>query len=257
MTDRPLNATVASRQDLNARLAVVSIAPDGWELPAFEPGQYTTLGLTDPQHDGKLVARVFSIASAPGTGALEFYIQLVKEGTFTTLLWPHVVGDKLWLSPRVAGQFTLDGVPPGKDLVFVSTGTGLAPFMSMLRRYRGQGRWRRCLLAHGARTVDELGYRAELQDLARSDATFVYAPMLTREPERPGGWSGLRGRVQTLLADGLYERLAGSPLDPARCHVFLCGNPEMVDDFEQRLLPLGFTPHTAAKPGNIHFERYW
>jgi ferredoxin/flavodoxin---NADP+ reductase len=255
MSDQELNATVVHRQDPNERLAIVRVQPDGWALPDFEPGQYAALGLPDPTA-GKLIKRVYSIASAPGRPWLEFYLQLVKEGALTPLLWPHHPGDRIFLSPRITGRFTLADVPPGKDLVMVATGTGLAPFLSMLRYYRGKGRWRRCIVVHGARTEVELAYREELEAAAREDESICFIPCVTREPAG-SPYAGPRGRVQTVLEGDAWERLAGAPLDPAHCHVFLCGNPAMIDDMEARLAPRGFKAHTSASPGNLHFERYW
>ena len=230
------------------------VEPRGWTLPPFEPGQWATLGLPDPEGEGKFLKRVYSIASAPGQPHLEFYIQLVKEGGFTSRLWHLHPGDELWVAPNIAGFFTLEPVPAGADLALISTGTGLAPFVSMLR-HCPPGRWRRCVVAHGARCVAELGYRDEI--VARAAAgDVVYLPLVTREP--PGsGWTGRRGRVQSLLEGEEWARATGAPLDPATWHVFLCGNPEMIDDIDARLKARGFTHHRRTQPGNLHFERYW
>jgi ferredoxin--NADP+ reductase len=138
----------------------------------------------------------------------------------------------------------------------VSTGTGVAPFMSMLRTYRGQNRWRRFVLINGVRVAADLGYRAELEQITREDPTVIYVPLATREPEG-GSWTGLRGRVQTALEPATYQRLAGAPLDPAHCHVFLCGNPQMIDDVELLLGQRGFVTDSRTGRGNVHFERYW
>lgn len=259
-----LNAVVTHRSDLTDRLAIVRVEPQGWNLPHFVPGQWATLGLPDPAGPGKFLKRVFSIASAPGLPYLEFYIQLVKEGEFTTRLWPHHPGDAIWLSPTLAGFFTLDSVPAGCDLALIATGTGLAPFMSMLRAHLAlpgpaaapAQRWRRCVLAHGARCADELGYRDELAALAAADSRFTYLPLVTREPEG-SRWSGLRGRVQTLLEGDAWKARTGVPLEPSSWHVFLCGNPAMIDDIDARLTARGFRHHSNKSPGNLHFERYW
>ncbi len=280
-----LNATVVSRRDPSERLAIVSVRPDGWELPVFEPGQFATLGLPDPE-GGAPRKRVYSIASAPGQPALEFYVQLVKEGSFTTLLWPHQPGDRIHLSPTIAGRFTLQSVPRGADLLLVGTGTGIAPFVSMLRHHAGRGRWRRCIIAHGARSEAELGYRAELETLAAADPSVIFLPVVSRAPA--GTWGGLTGRVQTLLDDTLWSGPTGAdqtgadrpgaaadsarascssvstwppgeatPLDPSRCHVFLCGNPAMIDDMDALLSARGFRHNKPDAPGNLHFERWW
>lgn len=255
MADETLNATVILRRDLTDRLAVVRVAPQGWELPAFEPGQAATLGLPDPEGAGKFLRRVYSATSAPGTDHLEFYIQLVKEGDFTRRLWHQQEGDPIWLSHRLVGALTLHGVPEGSDLVLVGSGTGLAPYLSMLRAYRGTGRWRRCVIVHGARTQAELGYRSELEHWCHEDESLAYVPTLTREPD--AGWDGARGRMQQILLDGQLERRAGLALDPQCCHVFLCGHPQMIDEVEGLLLPRGFRLHSKQTPGNLHFERWW
>jgi ferredoxin--NADP+ reductase len=256
--DPVLNAVVSHREDLTERLAIVRVEPAGWTLPQFEPGQWATLGLPDPEGEGRFLKRVYSIASEPGRPHLEFYIQLVKEGEFTTRLWHLHPGDRLWVAPNIAGFFTLEPVPAGADLALVATGTGLAPFVSMLRHARrtGSRRWRRCVVVHGARNVSELGYRDELTAHAAGDSRLTYLPLVTREPEG-SGWTGRRGRVQSLLEEDAWVRAIGAPLDTASWHVFLCGNPEMIDDVDARLKALGFTHHRRTQPGNLHFERYW
>jgi ferredoxin--NADP+ reductase len=252
-----LNAVVSHREDLNERLAIVRVEPRGWTLPAFEPGQWATLGLPDPEGQGKFLKRVYSIASPPGLPHLEFYIQLIKEGGFTTRVWHLQPGDALWLAPNIAGFFTLEPVPAGADVALIATGTGLAPFVSMLRHAERTGRrpWHRCVVAHGARDVAELGYRDELTARAAA-GDVVYLPLVTREP--PGSaWTGRRGRVQSLFEDDSWLSTCGAPLDPSCWHVFLCGNPEMIDDIDARLKARGFSHHRRSAPGNLHFERYW
>lgn len=253
MADETLNATVVARIDLSDRIAIVRVAPRGWELPRHEPGQHATLGLPDPAAPAKLLRRVYSIASAPGADHFEFCLQLVKEGPLTTRLWPLVTGDALHLSPKVGGAFTLAGVPEGAELVLLASGTGLAPYLSMLRAFRGTGRWRRCVLVHGARHAAELGWQAELRHWAAEDGDLVYLPLVTREAD----WDGARGRIQALLASGELERRAGLELDPARCHVFLCGHPGLIDDTETLLVPRGFRQWKPEGGGSLHFERWW
>ena len=231
------------------------VQPDGWELPAFEPGQFATLGLPDPA-GGKPLKRVYSIASAPGEPSLEFYLQLVKEGAFTSVLWPHHPGDRVHLAPAIHGRFTLAGVPEDHDLVLIGTGTGIAPFLSMVRHYAGRRRWRRCAIVHGARSIDELGYREELHALSRDDPSIAFVPVVSREPEG-SGWPGLRGRVQALLETDAFPARAGMPLDPERCHVFLCGNPAMIDDLDARLAARGFRHDRPEAPGTMHYEKWW
>ncbi|MEX2215942.1 MAG: FAD-binding oxidoreductase [Phycisphaeraceae bacterium] len=129
------NARLIARSDLNADLCIVRIAPDSGQVPAFEPGQFATLGL--PESDeapGRLVRRPYSIASSPDArDHIELLLARVKEGHFTSRFWPLRPGSPIWLDPHIHGRFTLAAVPPDADLVMVATGTGIAPFMSMLR----------------------------------------------------------------------------------------------------------------------------
>ena len=268
------NATLTDRQNINDELCIVRISPDSEQVPLFEPGQFITLGLpkdptdvpanapsrgdTDKPQRPRLVRRAFSIASsALVRDHIELYLVLVKEGRFTPMLWAlRTPGGRVWMDNQAKGTFTLEGVPEGKDLVMVATGTGLAPFMSMLRTYRGTGMWRRYVIIHGVRLASDLGYHQELEQISREDPSVIYLPTVTREPQG-SSWTGLRGRVQSVLAPDTYLPHVGAPLDPRDCHVFLCGNPEMITSAEETLMGRGFLLQTKDRPGNLHFERYW
>ncbi len=275
------NATLVARRDFNPELSTFRVAFSDGPVPDFKPGQYCTIGRYP--HDAtiqeqatareaklaaagkpvtaykaKLVRRAYSIASPPSdTQALDLFIVRVDGGQLTPLLFELQPGDPLFVDPRLRGTFTLDGVPDGKDLVFVGTGTGLAPFLSMYHQFKGTGRWRRVVLIHGCRYAADLGYGDDLARLAEADPTLTYLPAVTREPE-DGPWTGLRGRVPTLLTADRYPQLTDTPLDPAQCHVFLCGNPAMIDQVSADLSQRGFVIKDREHPdGNVHFERYW
>jgi ferredoxin--NADP+ reductase len=262
MDHDPTNATLVLREDLTEALSIVRVKPDEGAAPDFVPGQFVRLGLPRPRPAGgtgrvRYTRRAYSIGSSPlEKGHLEFFVVLIEEGELTPKLWNINVGDRLWMDNAAKGEFNIDLAPPAKDLVMVSSGTGIAPFLSMLRTFRGQGRWRRFVLINGVRLARDLGYRDELEAVAREDPTVTYIPLASREPEG-SDWTGLRGRVQAALETGTYERLVGAPLDPRECHVFLCGNPQMIDDVEALLVAHGFETDQRDRPGNIHFERYW
>ena len=265
----PRNATLLERHDLSEALSIVRVRPDSGHVPDFTPGQFITLGLPKAvsaeaaavrrRRPGQvaMTRRAYSIASSPTqTEYLELFVVLIESGRLTPRLWDLDVGDRLWMDSHVKGEFTLDPVPAGKDLVMISTGTGIAPFVSMLRTYRDAGRWRRLVLVNGVRRAGDLGFRGELEATAREDPTVCYVPIVSR-PAEDESWTGLRGRVGVLLDEGMCERHAGVALDPETCHVLLCGNPDMIEDMEARLQQRGFRTHSAAAPGQIHFERYW
>jgi ferredoxin--NADP+ reductase len=273
MSEDPLNATVIEREDINDELAIVRIRPDGWEIEPYKPGQFTTLGLPrqeDPDEQPKadsprarrgrgprLIRRAYSIASSPNNlDYLEFYLVLVQGGKLTPKLWGSDQGDRVFMDPRIKGEFTLDNVPRGKDLIMVATGTGLAPYVSMYRTYRGTGLWNRLTMVHGVRYLQDLGYREELEQAAKEDDSFFYIPTVSRA-EDGEDVPGLRGRVTTAMDPKNYEKITGGKIDPETCHVFLCGNPAMITEQQETLEAKGFVTATRKQPGNIHFERYW
>ncbi len=254
-----LNATLAGRVDLCDDLCLLRIRPDGG-VPAFVPGQFIRLGLLDHDPSGAptqtLVKRAYSIASSPtDREGLEVYVVKVREGRLTPEVWDLGVGARLWVDPKVQGDFTLQEVPPQSDLLMVATGTGISPYVSMLRTYAAAPTWRRFTVVHGARRIVDLGFREELEALARRYPHVRYVPIVSRDPDAP--WSGLRGRVLQMLEPAAYEGLTGAPLDPATTHVFLCGNPEMVRSAREVLEPRGFVLQTKRRPGSLHMERYW
>lgn len=272
MSDDVLNATVIDRQDLTDDLAIVRVSPDSGQVGPFEPGQFCVLGLPrrDPPNPAvpvvegqkprtRLTRRAYSIASsARSRDHYELYLVLVPQGKLTPQLWNMSRGDRVWLDPQAAGHFTLGPIKAEKNLVMISTGTGVAPFMSMLRTYRHDQprRWRRAVLINGVRCQADLGYRTELEAIAREDPSVFYLPSVSREPEG-SGWRGLRGRVQTALDPQTYQRLVGVPLDPRDTEVLLCGNPNMIEEVQQLLEGREFVTDKPGTPGNIHFERYW
>jgi ferredoxin--NADP+ reductase len=273
------NATLIERRDASDTHAILRIRPDAQPLPAFEPGQFVSLGLARARHDDRrlealssgllapprvpiarrrvrIVRRAYSIASSPHErDVYELFVALVPGGRLTPDLWSLAPGARCWVSPEVHGNFTLDELPHGRDLLLVATGTGVAPFVSMLRTYGAGERWRHVALVHGARRAFDLGYRRELEERAERDPRVTYLPALSREPDE--NWRGLRGRVQVALESELFRARAGFALDPEHCHALLCGNPAMIADVCDHLKARGFTHDAPRERGNIHFERYW
>lgn len=270
------NATLVQRINLHEDLARFFIKYNDHEVPEFEPGQFATLGLPDPTpvdpnspaarsgRGPKLIRRAYSVASAATQkDTLEFYIVRVDDGRLTNPLWSLTEGDTLFMNPRLGGHFTLEGVPapgdgkPAKHVITVGTGTGLAPFRSMYLTYRDRSRWNEFVLLDGCRVARDLGYREELEAFAHTDPHFTYLPTVTREPA-DSDYDGYRGRVTDLLTPEAFESAAGFTLSPETCHVFLCGNPQMIDQVEADLVERGFVVQDRKHPdGNLHFERYW
>ncbi len=266
---RPYNATLIGREEVNPQLLVVRVQPDG-PLFEFKPGQFAVLGLLggesrvpeasaeDTRPDPtKLIRRAYSIASSSVERRyLEFYLTLITSGQLTPRLFALKHGGRLFLGPKAAGVFTLDRVPAGKHVVLVATGTGLAPYISMLRTLLMNDTTRRYVVIHGARFSWDLGYRGELETLARLRPNFTYIPSITRQDQDPS-FRGFTGRIQTLLEQGVVERESGIALDPGSVDVFLCGNPDMINTVKGMLAVRGFVPDHGQEPGTIHVEEYW
>ncbi|MEY4669751.1 MAG: Ferredoxin--NADP reductase [Pseudomonadota bacterium] len=257
-----LNSTVVGRVDITPELMILRVKPDGG-VPAFQPGQYVALGLPGaaPRYPGapeesevpaadKLIKRAYSIGSSPVAGDFfEFYIAIVANGALTSRLAMVKEGDRIFSQPKVTGTFTLEGVPEDHNLVLVSTGTGLAPFMSMVRTPSVWTPQRRITIVHGVRYPQDFAYADELSSFASANSRFTYLPIASRAD---GSFVGRKGRVQALFDDGSIQ------LQPETDHVFLCGNPAMIDDLERDLTTkLGYVVHSKKTPGNLHVEKYW
>ncbi|MCI0453127.1 MAG: ferredoxin--NADP reductase [Candidatus Latescibacteria bacterium] len=253
------NATIVRREDVHDGLAMLWVAPDGQGFAPFLPGQFVAIGriVEAPGGPRALVKRSYSIgSSAHDRHAVQLFVVHVDDGEFTSWLFEQREGARVWLAPKASGGFTLQGFERGMDLALVSTGTGVAPYVSMIRTYDEAPPWRRAVVINGVRVAADLGFRDELEDAAARDPRLVYLPTTTREPEH-SAWTGLRGRVGELLEPSRFRALAGFDLDPSRCHVYVCGNPSMIEDLERLLTARGFKKHTPRHRGTLHLEKYW
>jgi ferredoxin--NADP+ reductase len=264
-----MNATVTRVSQLNHGLLILRVTPDEG-VPDFLPGQYTVLGLPgsaprvdyadpepEPPDQDKLIKRAYSITSSSLQNEyLEFYVALVYGGALTPRLFALQEGDRIWIGKKTVGMFTLKDATPGHDIVFVATGTGLAPYLSMLRSaYRFED-GHRTVVIHGARVSWDLGYMRDLTGLATRHRNFHYLPIID-EHERDPDWPGKVGFVNAYFDDGTLEDILGHRWDPARTSVFLCGNPLMIQAMEKKLLADGFKIHSRKEQGNLFLEKYW
>jgi ferredoxin/flavodoxin---NADP+ reductase len=267
----PLNAVVIQKETLTPRLMILRVAfADGEEPPDFEAGQYTVLGLPPsaprcalstaeryPPDPDKMIRRAYSIASSSLQHEfLDFYINLVSDGALTSRLFALNTGDRLWLSSRVVGMFTLADVPREKNIVMVATGTGLAPYMSMLSTHLECGGENRVAVLHGAYHSWDLGYRSELLAIQHICPNFTYTATIDHPEDEPVPWHGCTGWVQDLWRQGVVAENWGFPPTPENTDVFLCGNPNMIEEMVALLGEEGFKEHRSNESGEIHVERY-
>jgi ferredoxin--NADP+ reductase len=199
--------------------------------------------------DGRIVQRPYSVASPPSAAndGYEMYVRLVEGGTFTPLLWELPVGHRMRIiGPK--GKFTLE---PDDDRVhvFISSGTGNAPFIAMMRELLAEGRPRPAIMLNGCSYERDLGYRDVLEGWeASGEYPVTFIPTVSR-PDDPRNreWTGRTGRVESILGSVLDEL----GLTPANAVAYLCGNPDMILTAEATLLERGFEEAAVKK------ELYW
>jgi len=218
----------------------------------FTPGQYARLGLPDGD---AMIWRAYSITSTPGEESLEFYGILVEGGQFTGRLDLLKPGDPIWIDRQVFGFMTESRFTDGEDLWMLATGTGIGPFVSILRDQALWQRWRHLVLVHCVRQPDELAYQEELAGLAKASepGRLRLLQLVTRDT----AGAHLHGRITTLLQSGALEQAAGLPLNAEQSRVMLCGNPAMIDDTRKLLHERGMRPVRRVNPGQFVTENYW
>lgn len=237
------NAVLVSRELLSPTVARLVVRPDAGVVP-FLAGQYLALGV---RVDDRIVLRPYSTASDPAhADAHEFLVRRVPDGALTPQLWALPVGARVRLGPP-KGAFTLVAGDQRVHL-FVATGTGLAPFLAMLRTLARRPHAPRTILVHGAARIDDLVCRDEIAALAAGGLAMTYVPTISR-PDDPAnrGWQGRTGRAEAVLPTVLRS----AELSRDDLSAYLCGNPGMVSAAEVALLAHG------VASADIHAERYW
>ena len=240
------NASVVRRDDATDSLATFWVRFDAEPTP-FAAGQYMTIGVFV---DGRIVQRPYSVASPPavaGTDGYEMYVRLVHGGAFTPLLWRLPLGHRMrMIGPK--GKFTLEPDDERTHL-FISSGTGNAPFVAMMRQLIIDGRPRRTVFLNGVSYEADLGYRSLLEGWQRSgEYPVAYVPTVSRPgaPEN-AAWRGRWGRVESLVGP-ICDELG---LTAKNSIAYICGNPDMIIAAEATLLERGF-PEAQVKK-----ELYW
>lgn len=281
MSDNIQKVTVLSKTTWTPNLFSFTVSrPDSFK---FTAGQFVRLGVNPSQlnyykqlsavadaedEDEELdealnedIFRAYSIVSSPFDEILEFFSIVIPDGAFTSQLQHLEVGDELLLNTMPFGFLTLARYqkPLPKDLWLLATGTGLAPFLSMLQDLKTWEDYEHIVLAYSARSAEELAYMDKIESLQEDFGTLVdnpakliFIPIVTREPIE----GALTERLPKLLLDGTLQARAGIDLDIDSTHVMLCGNPEMVEDTKETLKSLGLVMNRRGE-GNIAVENYW
>ncbi|WAI88477.1 Flavodoxin/ferredoxin--NADP reductase [Psychrobacter sp. SC65A.3] len=276
MSDNIQTLTVLSKTTWTPNLFSFTVSrPDSFK---FTAGQFVRLGV-NPSHlnyykqQGEAgndvsndalnedIFRAYSIVSSPFDEVLEFFSIVIPNGAFTSQLQHLEVGDELLLNTMPFGFLTLARYqkPLPKDLWLLATGTGLAPFLSMLQDLKTWEDYEHIILAYSARSIEELAYVDKIKSLQEdfgslvdNPAKLIFIPVVTREPIE----GALTERLPKLLLDGTLQERAGIALDVDSTHIMLCGNPDMVEDTKETLKSLGLVMNRRGE-GNIAVENYW
>lgn len=216
---------------------------------AFQAGQFVRIAL---DIGGERIARAFSFVNAPEDPVLEFYGVIVPEGPLSPRLAKLKGGEPLYIASNPAGFLVLSEVPEARTLWLLSTGTGLAPFLSILRTETPWRRFREVVLVHAVRHARELVYREMIADLQKKRG-LRYVSFVSREAAA----GSLPGRIPAAVADGRLEAAAGTPLSAETSQVLLCGNPEMLKDAGLALAGRGLRKHRRRAPGHVTTESFW
>jgi len=296
LRDQHYNATITRIREHNPDLWVMWVKPDE-PIEPFLAGQYTTLALGywepradeaseefTPEQREKLARRSYSVSSSVVTDSgelveehpdeVEFYIVKVRPGeeeipALTPRIFMKGVGDRIFMGRKFTGHYTLEGVEPTDNIVFLSTGTGEAPQNKMLAELLRNEHQGNILNAVCVRYNEDLAYTEQQAVVSERYPNYRYVTLTTREPEN------LENKIyiQDLITTGRLEEELGAPLDPANTHVYLCGNPAMIglpkwDDDGSMTFPdevgvcqllheRGFTIDHRRERGNVHYEEYW
>ena len=222
----------------------------------FRSGEFVMIGL--PKEDGKPLLRAYSIASPFWDEALDFYSIKVADGPLTSRLQHIEPGDQVLLGKKPTGTLVLDALKPGKRLYMISTGTGIAPFASLIRDPETYEKFDQVILTHTCRDVAELAYGNELVEAVKSDELIgelaseklVHFTSTTRED------SPVKGRVTDLIESGeLFGHLNVPPLDPQVDRVMICGSEGLLKDTKQICLDRDFIEGSNAAPADFVVEK--
>lgn len=275
------NATLVGREDLTSALAIFKVRSDD-ETPPFLPGQYVTLGMNNEKNpDLGSVRRPMSIVSAPEEGQdLEFYIRYVNwpesDNPLTHLLWDANEGDRMFMRNKAVGRFTLTEAVGDDDTrikIFVAAGTGLAPFIGMVRSAKLKDPsvdLSSYVVLHGASYPADLGYRRELEALSRDNNLHYYASV--SRPDSAPDWIGDKGRVEDYFLPERFAELEGRlglepmGLTPKNGTIFICGLQGTISETIARSVSRGFVADNRKLrrdlevpediPASLFYEQY-
>ncbi len=245
---RWLEGTIVENIHWTENLFTLKIDAD---VDDFTAGQFTSLAL---DVNGERVARPYSYLSSPQDQLLEFFFYTATDGILSNALVKLEAGDKVWVKQQSNGFFVLREIPECEEMWMLGTGTGIAPFFSILNTEEPWQRFKKIVLVHAVRTLADLRYQEMVEALkTKYGDRFLFQAYVSREVVE----GSITGRIPITIKDGSLEESVGLNLDVNKSHVMLCGNPDMVKDAVEILKERGFSKNRRRTPGHITIENYW
>jgi ferredoxin--NADP+ reductase len=242
-----LSGKVVEKTQWNERLFSLRIQAD---FNDFLSGQFVRVAL---DIDGERVARPYSLVNTPEDNLLEIYFNIVPEGPLSPKLAELDVDDEIFVTSKANGFLTVDEVPECKHLWLFATGTGVGPFLSILKNQETWQRFEKIVLAYSVRDLSELTYRERIAEIEKQHADqFVFVPVITRENVE----GAMSQRIPDGIEDGSLEDRTSISINQTDSHIMMCGNSEMISDVTECLKKRGLRKHRRREPGHITTEKY-
>ncbi len=242
-----LEGMITAKRQWNERL--FSLRFDA-RLGEFRAGQFVRLA---QEIDGELIARPYSLINSPAEDYQEIYFNIVPDGPLTPRLAALQRGDRVLVAEKPAGLLTVESISEVPHLWLLATGTGVGPFLSILKTASTWQRFDKVVLAYSVRTSDELSYLDTITQVQKQHPEqFCFVPFVTREALQ----GAVRARISAAIQDGFLEAHTGLRLEPSASHVMLCGNSAMITDVVALLEGRGLRRHSRREPGHISLEKY-
>jgi len=241
-----LTGKIVEKKCWNDRLYTLRIECD---FDTFESGQFVRVAL---DIDGERVARPYSLVNKPDDDFLEIYFNIVDEGPLSPRLAELEVGDEIFVTDRANGFLTVSEVPQCRHLWMLATGTGVGPFLSILKNQDAWARFEKIVLVYSVRDISELAYQQQVADIQEQwPQKFSFVPLVTREKIE----GMLNQRITDSIEDDSLEQTTGVVIDEDS-HVMMCGNSEMIADVTEVLAKRGLRKHRRREPGHLTTEKY-
>ena len=219
-------------------------------LAGFKAGQFVRIAL---EVDGELVVRPYSLVNSPGEAEFEIFFNIVHEGPLTPRLATLQRGDEIRVADKPYGFLTIDGVPAARHLWMLATGTGVGPFISIIKSDEAWQKFDKIVLAYSVRRAEELAYQDIIASVhGQNDEQFTFLPLVTREMVE----GAINMRITDAIASGELEKRTGITINADDSHVMMCGNSAMITDVTELLKGRNMRKHLRRKPGHITTEKY-